>query len=99
MCGIFGALSLDGHLLQARTSLERMARALRHRGPDCERILTSPGFALGATRLRINDPSSSADQPLKSADRRSWIACNGEIYNWKDLRSQFRDYPFKSRSD
>jgi asparagine synthase (glutamine-hydrolysing) len=76
-----------------------MARALRHRGPDCERILTSPGFALGATRLRIIDPSSSADQPLRSADRRSWIACNGEIYNWEDLRSQFRDYRFNSRSD
>lgn len=99
MCGIFGALSLDGRPLQARASLERIARGLRHRGPDCAHILTSPEFALGAARLRIIDPSSNADQPLRSRDQRLWIACNGEIYNSEKLRRQFHDYPFTSRSD
>lgn len=99
MCGIFGALSLDGHPLQAHASLEQMAHALRHRGPDCAHILTSPEFALGAARLRIIDPSRNADQPLSSQNQRAWIACNGEIYNCGHLRRQFPDYPFNSRSD
>jgi asparagine synthase (glutamine-hydrolysing) len=99
MCGIFGALSLDGHPLQVRASLEQIARTLRHRGPDCAHILTSPGFALGAVRLRIIDLGSNADQPLSSRNQRSWLACNGEIYNCEHLRRQFPDYPFNSRSD
>jgi asparagine synthase (glutamine-hydrolysing) len=99
MCGVLGALSLDGHLLDARGRLERMARVLEHRGPDGTRFLTCPTFALGAARLAIIDLHPRATQPLESASPPLWLACNGEIYNWRELRRIFPDHPYRSSSD
>jgi asparagine synthase (glutamine-hydrolysing) len=99
MCGIFGALSLDGHPLFARERLEGMARALRHRGPNGTGLRISPAFALGATRLRIIDLHERADQPFESPGQASWLACNGEIYNAAALRRRFDTYPYRSGSD
>jgi asparagine synthase (glutamine-hydrolysing) len=99
MCGVFGALSLDGHALEASEALERMALALRHRGPDGARILASAPFALGATRLAIVDLDARANPPLVSADAQRWLACNGEIYNAAALRRRFAQYPYRSGSD
>jgi asparagine synthase (glutamine-hydrolysing) len=100
MCGVFGVLSLDGHPLpDVREELERMGRSLAHRGPDGTRILRSPLFAVGATRLRIIDLTARADQPLTTPDGASWVACNGEIYNCAELRRRFPAYPYSSRSD
>jgi len=99
MCGIFGALSLDGHALEASEALERMALALRHRGPDGARILASARLALGATRLAIVDLEPRASPPLVSADAQHWLACNGEVYNAEALRRRFARYPYRSRSD
>ncbi len=99
MCGVFGALSLDGHPLDAEARLERMSRALLHRGPDGTRILTGRAVALGATRLGIIDLDSRADQPLASAGAGIWLACNGEIYNARELRRRFREHPYVTRGD
>jgi asparagine synthase (glutamine-hydrolysing) len=99
MCGIFGALSLDGHPLDARARLERMAQGLSHRGPDGTRLLASRTLALGATRLRIVDLDRRADQPLASADDALWLACNGEVYNARELRRRFPRYPFVTSGD
>jgi asparagine synthase (glutamine-hydrolysing) len=99
MCGVFGALSLDGHTLEACEALERMALALRHRGPDGARILASPRLALGTTRLAIVDLDARANPPLVSADAQRWLACNGEIYNAEALRRRFPRYPYRCRSD
>lgn len=99
MCGVFGALSLDGHPLDARERLERMGRALAHRGPDGVRLLTAPHCALGAARLAIIDLHERANQPLASPDKGVWLVCNGEIYNAAALRKRFPDYPYQSSSD
>jgi asparagine synthase (glutamine-hydrolysing) len=99
MCGVLGALSLDGHPLDARERLGRMTRALEHRGPDGTRFLTSRSFALGATRLAIIDLHPRANQPLESTSPPLWLACNGEIYNARELRRAFADYPYRSSSD
>lgn len=100
MCGVFGVLSLDGHPLKAaREQLERMGRALQHRGPDGTRILTSSRFAMGAARLGIIDLRACADQPLSNSRCDFWLACNGEIYNCAELRRRFPGYPYRSRCD
>ncbi len=99
MCGVFGALSLDGHPLEASERLERMARALSHRGPDGSRLVASTSFALGATRLGIIDLGARADPPLVSADGTLWLACNGEVYNAADLRRRYAHYAYRSSSD
>lgn len=93
-------MSLDGHPLKAvREQLERFGSALRHRGPDGIRILTSSIFALGAARLAIIDLRACADQPLRNPRGDFWLACNGEIYNSGDLRRRAPGYPYGSRSD
>ncbi len=99
MCGVFGALSLDGHPLDASERLERMARALAHRGPDGTRLVASSSFALGTTRLAIIDLEARADPPLVSADGTLWIACNGEVYNAEALRRRYGQYAYRSSSD
>jgi asparagine synthase (glutamine-hydrolysing) len=109
MCGVFGVVSLDAHPLgDVRGQLERMGQTLQHRGPDGTRILTSSIFALGATRLRIVDLRTRADQPLtcregistpQGANGGFWLACNGEIYNAAELRRRCPAYPYTSRSD
>ncbi len=99
MCGVFGALSLDGHPLDACERLERMARALTHRGPDGSRLLSSACFALGATRLGIIDLEARADPPLVSEGGALWLACNGEVYNAAELRKRFPEYAYRSSSD
>jgi asparagine synthase (glutamine-hydrolysing) len=61
--------------------------SLRHRGPDAYSTRRVPGCDLGHTRLSIIDLQSGA-QPMQSADRRLWIVFNGEIYNYRELRTE-----------
>jgi asparagine synthase (glutamine-hydrolysing) len=99
MCGIFGAVALPGRVLAHEGLLPAMAASLHHRGPDGARLLRSSRCALGATRLRIIDPTEQADQPFCSPNGSSWLACNGEIYNSADLRRRYPDFPYRSRTD
>jgi asparagine synthase (glutamine-hydrolysing) len=99
MCGIaglFGPLAPDD-----RTAMHAMVEVQRHRGPDANGIFDDPGgrAILGHTRLSILDRSSAGAQPMASADGRYRIAFNGEIYNYLELRSELRHYPFRSQSD
>jgi asparagine synthase (glutamine-hydrolysing) len=99
MCGIYGMVAFGGRDLSHPEALERMGRALRHRGPDGHRTIVRRRSAVGAERLRIVDLSERADQPLTDPGARVWMACNGEIYNAGDLRQRFEGYPFSSRVD
>ncbi len=99
MCGIYGGVSLAGQPLEHPEVLDRMANRLRHRGPDGHGLLRSPGAALGACRLRIQDPRSAGDQPFTDESRQLWLACNGEIYNAPTLRARYATYPYRSRAD
>src|SRR5258705_4642390 len=101
MCGIFGAVTLRaGATLRPPECLAAMARSLRHRGPDGERIVGHARARLGARRLAIMD-LTTGDQPFKSPDGAVWMGCNGEIYNAPDLRLEAAawGYPFRSRGD
>jgi asparagine synthase (glutamine-hydrolysing) len=89
VCGIAGAV---GHFskLEADQIVQSMVNSLRHRGPDDQGVCTlTPGphaVSLGNARLSILDPSSAGHQPMTEQSGRYWIAFNGEIYNFQELR-------------
>ena len=86
MCGIAGILRAPGPGLDRDAALERLARALRHRGPDASGIATLAHGGLAHTRLSILDLSPTGAQPMWSPERRHVIAYNGEVYNFAPLR-------------
>ncbi|MEI8122922.1 MAG: asparagine synthase (glutamine-hydrolyzing), partial [bacterium] len=63
-----------------------MCRALAHRGPDDELVLSGPNWALGQRRLSIIDLSQNGRQPFVNEDGTRFLTSNGEIYNYRDLR-------------
>src|SRR5438128_8192778 len=100
MCGIFGAVSLQGAPLKYSQCVAAMAAALAHRGPDGEQIVGHERARIGARRLAIMD-LTTGDQPFLSPGRAVWMVCNGEIYNAPELRREFAQagYPFRSTGD
>ena len=99
MCGVFGFASFGAAPIPDAGTLDRMAAALRHRGPDGEGRYCTASAVLGVTRLRVVDLDPRADQPFASPDGTVAIAVNGEIYNAADIRRRYPQYPFRSRSD
>ena len=95
MCGIAGLVTQDGSPPPAKI-LDRMTKALEHRGPDGQGQHLRDGTALIQTRLAIID-LETGDQPLY-ADNRALVA-NGEIYNYVELRQQMSDVSFATGSD
>jgi len=83
------------------SQLEAMAGAQRHRGPDDWGIFVDKDGAAGLAhnRLSIIDLSSSGHQPMSNAAGSLWIAFNGEIYNFLELREELHDYPFRTKTD
>ena len=97
MCGIVCAFNTSNDKLLRSRVLE-MAKTIRHRGPDWSGIYSNKNAIIAHERLAIVDPSSG-QQPLFSQDDRYILAANGEIYNHKELRDQFTDYNFSTKSD
>src|SRR3989344_349715 len=80
MCGIAGIINPKG-----KDEIEKMTRAISHRGPDDDGFFTDEDIALGMKRLSIIDLAGGR-QPIISDDGRFVIFFNGEIYNYKELR-------------
>ncbi len=98
MCGIAGIAGLiDKEDAQRR--LAAMLCRLEHRGPDAEGTFVEPGVALGQRRLSIIDLSEAANQPMFDAGGRFSVIQNGEIYNFRELRRELKDYNFRTESD
>ncbi|PLX23248.1 MAG: asparagine synthase (glutamine-hydrolyzing) [Ignavibacteria bacterium] len=96
MCGIAGMIgSVDEQALRVMTQM------LVHRGPDDGAVWTGPEAGLGHRRLKIIDLSDNARQPMLSSDGRWVLAFNGEIFNYRELRSELiaAGYQFRSESD
>ncbi|HEY2863536.1 MAG TPA: asparagine synthase (glutamine-hydrolyzing) [Casimicrobiaceae bacterium] len=87
MCGICGIAWSDVSRPTNADTLKRMAGSLRHRGPDSEGFLVAPGVGLGFRRLSILD-LKTGDQPISNEDGTVTVICNGEIYNYVELRQQ-----------
>ncbi len=92
MCGFTGFLGGD-QVEAASATLQRMANAIVHRGPDAYGAWhdAGAGIALAHRRLSILELSAAGAQPMQSACGRYVIAFNGEIYNHLDLRQQLGD--------
>lgn len=98
MCGIAG---WGGDVATDEAVLRSMCDAIRHRGPDDEGYWIKPGqVGLGFRRLSIID-LAGGNQPLLSEDRSTAVTCNGEIYNFQELRRQLeqRGHTFRTHSD
>jgi asparagine synthase (glutamine-hydrolysing) len=97
MCGIAGIV---GSTQDRDERLSRMMVALSHRGPDGEGIERDPHAIFGHRRLSIIDLEGGR-QPLMNADGSLWLVCNGEIYNYRELRGDLeaRGYRFQTNSD
>lgn len=101
MCGIAGAVALrDGTAPLSVEDLSAMVGALRHRGPDEFGMYRDRRAALGHARLSIID-LATGQQPLSNEDETLWIAFNGEIYNYVELREELAraGHAFRTRSD
>ncbi len=100
MCGIVGMMDLEGRREVDRALLARMNDRQTHRGPDGSGLEIRPGLGLGHRRLAIIDLESGA-QPMVSADGRSVITYNGEVYNFAALRAELEElgYRFQTRCD
>src|SRR4249919_3939253 len=85
MCGIAGQLSTDGPIEAGL--VERMCATMEHRGPDARGVFAQDGVAIGVQRLAVIDVAG-ADQPIRSEDGSVAVACNGEIYNYRELREE-----------
>src|SRR2546427_10817268 len=85
MCGIAGVVSLDGRPVDPR-EVGSMCSVMVHRGPDDEGLYFGCGAALGMRRLSIIDLRTGR-QPLCNEDGTIWAVCNGEIYNFRELRA------------
>lgn len=99
MCGIHGFINLDGAPANADW-LPQMGRVTSHRGPDDEGGYVEGPCAIGMRRLSIID-LSGGHQPIASQDGRVWLVCNGEIYNFRELRATLEacGHRFKTHSD
>jgi asparagine synthase (glutamine-hydrolysing) len=87
MCGIAGIFHLATPKPVDPARIERMCAAMVHRGPDGHGVWTAPGIGLGHRRLSIIDLAGS-HQPMVASDGRAVLVFNGEIYNYRELRSE-----------
>jgi asparagine synthase (glutamine-hydrolysing) len=99
MCGIHGLIHLNGAPVEPRW-LTAMGNVTAHRGPDDEGQHIDGACGIAMRRLSIID-LAGGHQPISNADGTLTIVCNGEIYNFRELRAelQARGFHFKTASD
>jgi len=97
MCGLVGLYLPDG-ATAVTADIGAMLASIRHRGPDGTGQHVSPDrrYQCGFTRLAIID-LATGDQPL--VDGSTVLMGNGEIYNFRDLRAQFPEHPWRTKGD
>ena len=102
MCGIYGIVSHSPDKRKLLTRLKEMGRIQRHRGPDDQREMAVPTgnglMGLGFVRLSILDLETGM-QPIICPEDRSAVICNGQIYNYIELRSELPNVSFLTKGD
>ncbi|HEY0050976.1 MAG TPA: asparagine synthase (glutamine-hydrolyzing) [Pyrinomonadaceae bacterium] len=99
MCGIVGIVNQISRPVE-REILEKMNRAIRHRGPDEDGFYLNENVGLAMRRLSIID-LAGGQQPIHNPSKTAWIVFNGEIYNFQELRAELekRGHRFYTNSD
>ncbi|MEK9657111.1 MAG: asparagine synthase (glutamine-hydrolyzing) [bacterium] len=101
MCGIIGFIDFSNRL--DKSSLISMTETLHHRGPDDTghyfKTFENITIGLGHKRLSILDLSKNGHQPISNADANVTAVYNGEIYNFKEIRTELEKLGFKFNSN
>ena len=97
MCGFATLIESGRHY--GSDLLRAIDKDLFHRGPDSGGTLSEPGWALVFRRLAILDPTDRADQPMTDSSGRCSLVFNGEIYNYKALRTELKQHNIHLRTD
>lgn len=100
MCGIAGLYHIETAKPVDPSRVRAMLAPMGHRGPDGSGVWTAPGVGFGHLRLSIIDIEGSP-QPMHSDDEAVTIIFNGEIYNFRELRSELegRGHMFRTSGD
>src|SRR5262245_58461180 len=100
MCGIAGVAYADGTRPPSQAMLAGMAGLMVHRGPDSDGFYSVPGVGFAFRRLSIID-LAGGDQPISNEDGTLTLICNGEIYNFVELKAELeaRGHRFRTESD
>lgn len=100
MCGICGIYNLRGKKKIDENVMDAMLHAIRHRGPDGSQSLVLEQAALGFNRLSFLDLDGGM-QPIQNEDRKISMICNGEIYNYKELKDELiaKGHVFRTKTD
>lgn len=85
MCGISGIFNLKNNRRPEKEIVEKMLETIKHRGPDGSQVLSLDQVALGFNRLSFIDLDGGM-QPIQNEDKTVSMICNGEIFNYQDLR-------------
>ena len=101
MCGIAGHININNNNnILSSSDLEDMINSMIHRGPDDDGFYIDDSVQIGMRRLSIID-THNGSQPIISNDNSIVVIMNGEIFNYKTLRSDLvkEGYSFKTHSD
>ena len=100
MCGIAGMIHLRGERIpQAERCLAVMNDLLAHRGPDGEGVWVHARGHVGFAHRRLSIIDlETGDQPMRD-ERGNWVTYNGEIYNYRELRTRLGAASFRTHSD
>ncbi len=100
MCGIAGIFNYANKQKVDPAALKRMLAAVRHRGPEAASAYLQGPIGIGHDRLSIIDLEGGL-QPIPNEDGSIWIICNGEIFNYLELREELlaRGHIFRTGSD
>jgi len=100
VCGISGKIYLNTARRVMPGEIEAMTDSMIRRGPDAGGIHIDRHAGLGHRRLSIIDLGASA-QPMANEDGSVWIAFNGEIYNFRELRDELiaKGHRFRTNGD
>src|SRR5690349_17008717 len=100
MCGIAGTFAYGPGEPDGVDAVRRMTDRIKHRGPDDDGMFADADVTLGFRRLSIID-LTSGHQPIHNEDKSVWTILNGEIYNYKELRSDLvkQGHTFYTNSD
>src|SRR5580765_4876759 len=99
MCGICGYMGSFDAPINEKHVLDRMTATMVHRGPDSAGKYTKDQVGLGFRRLSLVD-LTGGNQPLCNEDGSLVLICNGEIYNYKELKKDLlQGHQFRTQSD
>src|ERR1700723_4292602 len=100
MCGICGQFNFGDRAPVCRKTVERMANSCCHRGPEDEGYYRAGPLGLGFRRLSIID-LEGGHQPMSDQEESIWVVFNGEIYNFRELKSELEGFGhvFRTKSD